>query len=273
MDERIVPGADMEPIEPTWWHRFATALQFLTRLPVLLPARYPAEYYSLAFRLSLIFFPLVGGLVGLSTALVFVGSLALGLTPLVAAFMAVGYEAFLTGGLHEDAFADTWDALGGGWTREQVLNILTDSRLGTYGVLALVIGVGIRVAVMAAIAREGYLATLISIIAASSLARIAILVIMATTSPVANRVSKTNELSDRQSFYNVWVGTLLSVPFWTPWMISDFPVACVSLVVTSATLASLRSIIVRRAGGTTGDFLGCSAYLTQLIILIGASVR
>ena len=280
MDESNSANNEREQIEPTWWQRFATALQFLTRIPVSLPEGRPAEYYSTAFRLSLVFFPVVGGLVGLFTALVFVGLMALGLTPLVAAFIAIGCEAFLTGGFHEDAFADTWDALGGGWSSEQVLEILKDSRLGTYGSLALVVGVGIRVTAMAAIAQKSYmgtsgshLGTLLSIIAAASIARIAILAIMATTSPVANRVSKTNELSNRQSFQTVWMGTLLSSPFCVPWVLSDFPVACVSLIVTSATLFWFRSILLRRVGGTTGDFLGCSAYLTQLIVLIGASVR
>jgi len=262
-----------EPIRPTHWQCFVAALQFLTRIPVSLPSAQPAEYYYTAFRGSLVYFPVVGGLVGLFTALIFLGSMAFGLTPLIAAFIATGCEAFLTGAFHEDAFADTWDSLGGGWTREQILEIMKDSRLGTYGTLALVLGVGLRVTAMAAIGASDYVLALVSIVAAASLARIAILIMMATTFPVSNRISKTNELSEKQPFQNVWLGALLSFPFWVVWLIFNLRSAAISILVLAMVLIWFRAMLLRRVGGTTGDLLGCSAYGTQLIVLIVASVR
>jgi len=262
-----------ETIQPTQWQCFTAALQFLTRIPVALPSAQPAEYYSTAFRGSLVYFPVVGGLVGLFTVLIFLGSMSIGLTPLIAAFIATGCEAFLTGAFHEDAFADTWDAMGGGWTREQILEIMKDSRLGTYGTLALVVGVGLRVTAMATIGERDFTWALVSIVAAASLARIAILTFMATTSPVSNRLSKTNELSEKQPLRNVWLGALLSSPFWVSWIIFDLRSASISLLVLAIVLIWFRTEIMRRVGGTTGDFLGCSAYLTQLIVLLVATVK
>ncbi len=261
-----------EPIPLIQWSCFVTALQFLTRIPVALPPAQPAEYYASAFRNSLVYFPVVGGLVGLFTSLIFLASMVLGLSPLTAAFIAVGCEAFLTGAFHEDAFADTWDALGGGWTREQILEIMKDSRLGTYGTMALVTGVGIRATAMAAIGERDYAWALASIVAAATIARISILAFMATTAPLANRISKSNELSEKQPLKNVWVGALLSSPFWVVWFFWGPRSAAISLVVLVVVLLLYRATILRRIGGTTGDLLGCSAFGTQLIIIVVASV-
>src|SRR4029079_2424211 len=83
------------------------------------------------------FFPLVGAIVGGTAALVFLGSVRL--FPLnVAVLIAICFGSFITNGFHEDGLADTFDGLGGGWTRERALEIMRDSRLGTYGTLALI---------------------------------------------------------------------------------------------------------------------------------------
>lgn len=270
-DER--GNARKVPSEPNGWQCFITALQFLTRIPVSLPAGRSTEYYATAFQRSLVFLPVVGGLVGLFTAAVFAGLMTLGLTPIVAAFIAVGLEAFLTGAFHEDAFADTWDALGGGWTRAQIFEIMKDSRLGTYGTLALIIGIGIRVTTMAAMGERDRWWTIAAIVAAASVARVAILAIMATTSPAPDRVAKSNELSGRQPLKNVWIGAIFSSPFWIAWVVLDFRLSIVSIFIAIVVFVWFRSLIIRRVGGTTGDLLGCNAYTSQLLILIGASVR
>jgi adenosylcobinamide-GDP ribazoletransferase len=81
-------------------------------------------------------FPLVGAVVGLATAGVFVAALGLWQGP-VAAALAVAFGLLLTGGFHEDGFTDAADGLGGGWTKERVLEIMKDSRIGAYGAMAL----------------------------------------------------------------------------------------------------------------------------------------
>jgi len=107
------------------------ALRFLTRIPVPGPET-RAEDLAPAVG----WFPLVGALVGLGTAGVFVLASRLWAPP-IAAVLAVGFGLLLTGGFHEDGFTDATDGLGGGYTKERVLEIMKDSRIGAYGAMAL----------------------------------------------------------------------------------------------------------------------------------------
>src|SRR5689334_21574812 len=115
---------------------FFVALQFLTRVPVpSLPNSAPSDLGK-----ATAFFPLVGVIVGAGAAMVFV--LLERVLPVPAAVLcAIAFAAFITGGFHEDGLADTFDGFGGGWTKDRVLEIMRDSRIGTYGALALVFSV------------------------------------------------------------------------------------------------------------------------------------
>lgn len=247
---------------------FATAVQFLTRIPVKGTMGGTAEFYNTALRRSVVFFPLVGGLVGVFTAAIFVIAMKVGLSPLVAALLALGLEATLTGAFHEDAFADTWDALGGGWTREQVLEIMKDSRLGTYGTIALVIGVGLRAATMATMGEHDGLHAAAAIIAAAAVGRIAILIMMAIATPIDDRASQAKDVSGTQTMQTVLWGALISLPLWLTWLVLDFKLAACGLIVSAVVLIWFRRKCLIRVGGTTGDLLGCSAFMIQLTILL-----
>jgi adenosylcobinamide-GDP ribazoletransferase len=110
---------------------FLAAVQFLTRVPVPSPS-YTAD--SLARSVKL--FPLVGLLVGSSAALVHL-LLAPHLPRVVTAFLVLTYLLMVTGCIHEDGLADAADGFGGGWNREKILQIMRDSRIGSYGAAAL----------------------------------------------------------------------------------------------------------------------------------------
>ncbi len=269
------PRDDSAPLEdnapPGWGRCFLAAVQFLTRLPLPSSPETSAAAYAATLRRSVVLFPIVGGLIGMSTACVFVIALLLGLTPLVAALVALGCEALLTGAFHEDAFADTCDALGGGWTREQVLRILKDSRLGTYGTLALVIGVGGRAAAIAALAGGGLAWPLLAITAAAAWGRTAIVAMLAFTAPIENRDSHANDISAAQHRRTLWNAVLLCLPLWIGWLLFSPLQAAISLAAAALALVWFRRKILKRVGGTTGDILGGSAFLVQLVILIGAS--
>jgi adenosylcobinamide-GDP ribazoletransferase len=113
--------------------RLFIAAQFLTRLPVVRGLKSSESELGKAAA----FFPLVGVIVGAGAALVFV--LVHRVLPLPASVLcAIVFAAFITSGFHEDGFADAFDGFGGGWTKDQVLEIMRDSRIGTYGTLALV---------------------------------------------------------------------------------------------------------------------------------------
>lgn len=268
---QATPGqSPADPSTPTLWRCFATAVEFLTRVPLTDTTAATPAYCLLSLRRAVVFFPLVGALIGVFTASLFwIGSI--NFPPLVAAFIAIGCEAMLTGAFHEDAFADTWDALGGGWTRAQVLEIMKDSRLGTYGTIALVVGVGLRVAAIASFPADKLLWGFASIVAASTLGRIAIVGMMATTAPIGDRESAAKDVSGTQTWGTVFVASMLTMPFWVPWFSLHPAIAIGSTVAAVLVLAWFRRKIVRRVGGTTGDLLGCSAYLVQLVVLIGST--
>ena len=113
--------------------RFLIAVQFLTRLPV--PQTINSSETDIGKAAA--FFPLVGVIVGGGAALVF--ATLQRILPLPASVLcAIIFAAFLTNGFHEDGLADSFDGFGGAWTKDRVLEIMRDSRIGTYGTLALI---------------------------------------------------------------------------------------------------------------------------------------
>ena len=131
---------------PPWLHDAATALIFLTRIPV------PWIVPDLDTRLHRCtpWFPAVGVLVGCAGALAW-WLAAQVWPPVIAALAAVATTALFTGAFHEDGLADTFDGLGGAPDRARALEIMKDSRVGTYGALALGIVTAGRVAALTAL--------------------------------------------------------------------------------------------------------------------------
>ncbi|CUH98123.1 adenosylcobinamide-GDP ribazoletransferase [Leisingera aquaemixtae] len=123
------------------------ALVLLTRLP--LPHLPPQAFERQAKAVWA--FPLAGLAVALPAALLAALALAAGLPPAVAAGLALAVQVLLTGAMHEDGLADTADGLWGGFNRERRLEIMKDSRTGAYGVIALILGFGLRWTALAAL--------------------------------------------------------------------------------------------------------------------------
>jgi adenosylcobinamide-GDP ribazoletransferase len=121
---------------------FFTALMFLTRLPCALRGEHTPE--SLAK--SSMYFPLVGLLVGGIGALVY-RLVACGYSTTTAVLSGLAATAVVTGAFHEDAFADMCDGFGG-WTPARRLEIMRDSRVGSFGVVGLVLLIGIKVTLL-----------------------------------------------------------------------------------------------------------------------------
>lgn len=130
--------------------------------------------------------PVAGLMVGLAGALVYKVSSRFGLTPNLAALLTLAATALITGALHEDGLADTADGLGGGRTRERKLEIMRDSRIGTYGVCALILSFGLRWSALAAIANPWAVA--LALCAAHTAARAGV--------PASYRWSRRHDLMD-----------------------------------------------------------------------------
>ena len=126
---------------PWWADDLLHALMFLTRLPVPAAARGDRPLMHTGWA-----FPLVGLLVGaFGGSALWLGAHS-GIPLLASALIALALTAFVTGALHEDGLADLADGFGGGGTKERKIEIMRDSRVGSYGVLALVIVTGIKAA-------------------------------------------------------------------------------------------------------------------------------
>jgi len=121
------------------WSIFLTAVMFYTRIPCPSNIDHRPEYLNKASR----YFPLIGWIVGGISYLFFAGAMLLFGSHLAILF-ALLIGIWTTGAFHEDGLADACDGFGGGWTKEKILIIMKDSRVGTYGVVGLIFLLSIK---------------------------------------------------------------------------------------------------------------------------------
>jgi len=238
------------------------ALQFLTRVPIRL-RREPSLTRTVAW------FPLAGALIGAA-----VGGVAAGMwqltTPLVAATFAVAVGLLITGAFHEDGLGDIADAFGGGWTVERRLEILKDSRHGTYGVAAICTSIVLRMVALGAVA--GPAAMFASAVAAHTMGRVAA-VGLAGSMRLATDTGLGADYGRSTTRLRAVVGctsglavTVLAVGWWAA------PLLAAAVVAAGAVGLLAR----RKIGGISGDVLGAAEQVAEclcLVVLSGLSVR
>ncbi|SFA46249.1 cobalamin-5'-phosphate synthase [Paracoccus halophilus] len=230
----------------------ATAFVWLTRFP--LAGLVSRELPPLA-RTGWAF-PLVGLAVGLMAALVLALAAWLGLPAPVAALLAVAAMVLATGGLHEDGLADLADA-GGGADRDRRLAIMRDSRIGSYGVLALILVTGLRIAAIAALFAAApmlAIAALPGIAAASRAGMVAGLGLMPPARP-----DGLGRLAGRSPPGQIAMAILLAgLALLAPALATDRPALAAAAAAVAIGLAQLwlAHRAMRRLGGQTGDVLG-----------------
>jgi adenosylcobinamide-GDP ribazoletransferase len=243
----------------------AVALQFLTRVPVRLD-RFEPDWLNACVR----HFPLVGAGVGGAVAAVLWGA-GQWWPPAVAALLALALGVALTGGFHEDGLADTFDALGGVVPRERALAIMKDSRIGSYGALALALSLGLRAALLASLLAGSALALVVAVVASHALARTAAVAVMvalpyggdadhAKAKPLATAVP-----AGLLAVALAWsaAGSGLALALGTPWM----PLAAAWAAAAGVALIVGRWLR-RRLGGYTGDGLGATEQLAEIAVLL-----
>jgi adenosylcobinamide-GDP ribazoletransferase len=205
----------------------------------------------------------VGALIGASIAGVFVG-LGRALPPFVSAVIATGFGMLLTGGLHEDGFADVADGFGAGVDRERTLEIMKDPRLGTYGVAALTLALLIRVSAVATMSPKS---ALVALIVAHSVSRGTSLLVLGSMSAAIDTgtgASFIRELERRGLAVATVISVTISVALIGAWSAVALPVALFSI-------AALRLLSTRKIGGVTGDVFGAGQLLAELSILLVAT--
>ncbi|HEY0713939.1 MAG TPA: adenosylcobinamide-GDP ribazoletransferase [Polyangia bacterium] len=239
------------------------AIMLLSRLPVGRGDLSPA-----ARRWASAWFPLVGAALA-ATAGVVADLVTPALGSFLAAVLALGVFAALTGALHEDGLADTADALGGARDRAQIFVILKDSRHGTYGVLALALVLLIR---LGALDRLQAITTgLTALLLAGLLSRLALTWMLFSLPYVTPAGSARSADVAHGGTGQVVLATALALACLAALGVSAaLPWASLvtATVVTLGTATGLGLVFFRRAGGITGDFLGATAQLTEAATLL-----
>jgi adenosylcobinamide-GDP ribazoletransferase len=217
-------------------------------------------------RRGLVFFPVIGSLIAALTALVLAGAAQFTAWP-VAVLIALSVEAYITGAFHEDAVADFCDAFGGGWTREDTLRILKDSRIGSFGALGLGLAVGLRAAALISIADLERAAFVL--IAAGGIGRLVILAVMAAVPPVAGRDGLSKDIGQEATPKTAVIAAVMISPLLVLVIWQNPLAACSIAIAIVAFVVWLRRLLLRRIGGVTGDCLGFAAYFGMLAATIG----
>jgi len=232
------------------------AVTFLTRVPIGAKRRHDADVGG-----AVPWFPVVGAIVGLVVAAAYAGA-ARFVPALIAATLAVATGVLITGALHEDGFGDVADAFGGGASREDALRILKDPRLGTFGVLAVVVSVLVRVAAIAALTGR---VALVVVPAVHALARAAAVGAMAIFEPVESGLGAvyTRSASLRRASIGVVAGAAIASALLRVWVA---PAVAIGFVVCIA----MGAFAKRKIGGINGDVLGAIEQLAEMALLIGA---
>jgi adenosylcobinamide-GDP ribazoletransferase len=242
----------------SWRRLFLIAVQFLTRLP----APRDLETNEEELGRAAMFFPLVGMLVGGGGALLHVALLHL-LPPSTCVLLVLVYASFITNAFHEDGLADAVDGFGGGWTRERVLEIMRDSRIGTFGALALIFLV---------LAKYNFLSALEPsrvwrwLIVAHTAARWTTLPLCLWL-PYARAEGQGKLVAQRVGYRGVVVATLTLLA-----ALALLPVraAAVAVAVAVAVVIASGWYYRRRLGGITGDCLGATNQVTEVVLYLVA---
>lgn len=247
------------------WRSLLTAMQYFTRLPAPAWIGHEPGQLNRAAR----YFPAIGVLVGATAALVIYAASHV-LPASLAVLLSVVVTVCMTGAFHEDGLADTCDGLGGGTTRERALAIMKDSRLGTYGTLALVLVLALKV--MALTALPMTLACAVSM-AAHPFSRWCALIVMDRRTYVRDeQQSRAKPVVDHVTRSQLCIGALFGV---TPllvcaWWVARSPLdLCWWIGIPSATMVITTLLLMRwftrRLGGYTGDTLGATQQLTEVL--------
>ena len=244
-----------------WARDLAIAAILFTRLPVRHDGEIAAREAAEALRAA----PLIGLAVGLAGAIVYGMASLLGLAHLLAALLALGAMVAATGAFHEDGLADFADALGGADVADR-LAIMRDSRLGSYGVLALLFSIGLRAGAVAQIAEPAAAAA--ALLAAAALSR-GLIPLLPFLLPPARRdglgamiASPSQETAAAAAALGAVSALVLLGP----------AAAALAFAFALAAVGGTGALARSRLGGYTGDVLGAAQQAAEAGVLLAAAI-
>lgn len=257
---------------------YLLAVQFFTRIPVTGRLADWVGYSPEMLRASTAHFPGVGWLVGGLSAALLAALLHL-LPPLpasawVAALGCTVFSVLLTGAFHEDGLADLADGLGGSHDRERALDIMKDSRIGSFGAIALVLGLLSKLALLALLAQIDPLLAVSGCWLAHVVSRTTPLFIIRTLPHVGDTPrSKSKPLADRIGLASLlagllWCAAALALAGW----FGSVPLWLAGLAGAAAGLWWMRRLLARRLQGFTGDGLGATQQVCEVMFLLGVAL-
>ena len=249
----------MSPVLRNWLNDLLAAAAFLTRLPVPrgdAPPDLPHAYRA---------FPLVGAVIGAAIGAVDLLLLRIGLPAIAAAALALGAGALLTGALHDDGLADVADGFGGGSDKAAKLEVMRDSRLGTYGVLVLLTAFVAKVGALAALPRAD---VIVALLATHALAR-APLAVLAATMPYAREglAASVGRPDPSTAFATVVVAAAIA------FLALPAGIAMTAIIVAAAGATCFAVLAQRQIGGQTGDVLGAAEQVCEVAVLLTLAAR
>ena len=238
------------------------ALQFFTRLPIPRWVGFEPAWLHHASR----YFPLVGLVVAALAALVYFAAAYLWPTP-VAVLLSMAASIYLTGAFHEDGFADMCDGFGGGMTRERVLEIMKDSRIGTYGAVGAGLLLALKFALLSSFPPITAVAALLVAHPLSRLAAASLIWKLEYARDEGKAKPMAQEMSDAEF-------AIASACAFAPLALAG-SAGCLrwSAIVASVLAAFAMATwigrkCVRRIGGYTGDCLGAVQQLSEVVIYL-----
>ena len=242
---------------------FYFCLGFFTRLP--LPSAASTSKHSLTnFPRAVRMLPVAGGLVGALAAIAMAAASGLGLPPLIAAPLAICALVLLSGALHEDGLADCADGFFGGATHERKLEIMQNSKIGTFGAVALVLSLYLRAASLALIANASLGLAGAVLIGAAALSRAASLMPLALLPPAredgAGFAARTPERAALK------VAACLAIVFALAPLVAGASLTRSLAAIAAATGMAYAIVLLARKqiGGQTGDVAGAAQQLSEI---------
>ncbi|ABG31442.1 cobalamin 5'-phosphate synthase [Roseobacter denitrificans OCh 114] len=240
---------------PSFVREIGVAFCLLSRLPM--PAL-PAAAFERSAR-SVWAYPLVGATLGLIAGGVGAAALWAGLPVGIAAGLTLAALMLSTGAMHEDGLADTADGFWGGFDRDRRLEIMKDSQIGTYGTLSLIVTSGLRWAALAVLLPAG----IAPVIVAACLSRAAMPVIMRHV-PHARGDGLSHSVG-RPAMPHVFAGLCIAVLLGA---VLSGPVVLVALALGAGLVFGAIKLTQHKIGGHTGDVLGATQVITELLVLL-----
>lgn len=237
--------------------RLRHCARWLTRIP--LGRTDETEGYSLAA--SAWGFPVVGAIIGLGGGVIYWLGHRFGLPAVLAAMISVIALMLMTGALHEDGLADFVDGLGGS-TRETRLSIMRDSRVGSFGVLALIPALALRVGAMTFLAATSKV--VVALVISGALAR-GVMVAVMHALPLARREGQAVSAGRPSARVLGWtsaIGIVLAA------VLLPIRAAIIALIAAGAGGFAIAMIAKAKLGGSTGDVLGAAEQAAEVLVLL-----